>query len=790
MQAPAARSEASAPGSAASLPVRRVVIYKSGVGYFEHQGRVTGNQSVGIDFTSGQLNDVLQSLTLLDLNGGRITGVNYNSEAPLGQRLSMLRLPLAADIDVEKFYGALRGVRLEIHNGTLDVTGRLLSVEKKTHVIGGNALEVDLATLVSDTGEVRSMELTPGASVRVADRSVTAEVSRYLSLIASARQEQLRRMTIATAGTGDRQIYVSYVSEVPIWKTTYRIVLPSKPGADPLLQGWAIVDNTVGEDWNDVQLSLVAGAPQSFIQQLSQPYYARRPVVPLPIAAQFAPQTHEGAVFQGGVTSLSGTIRDSVGAIVANANVTLVNSSGQTAGSVVTDSAGRYRFSDVPAGNYSLQTEMPGFSTAVVNSLPLFSGEALNQDVRLQVGSTSQTVEVTAAAPMVSTEQSLSMASGRSTGSGSELGGRRNFLPNSPPAKAAISGVAGLFATGDISQARDQMIAAANGADLGDLFEYKLKDRVTIRKNESALVPIVQSHVGAEKISLWHDSLGSTRPLRALWLTNSSSMTLDGGSFSVLEDETFAGEGIVDPIKPGEKRLISYAVDLGVRVNKSAAKNYEHVTKIQIAKGQMRQTSEQRTTTTYDVRNDDDKPRVVLIEHPLRAGWHLNPNDPKPDETTTSDYRFRVSVGAKGTATLSIREESPLVTTYSLSNLSSEQVELFIQQKTINPQVEAALRKILAQQAIVSDLEDQISARDDESSKIFDDQERLRENMKALKGTAEERALTQRYARQLSDQENRLHTIQQETAALQEKHDQTQKELDDMIANLTVDAEI
>ncbi len=103
-----------------------------------------------------------------------------------------------------------------------------------------------------------------------------------------------------------------------------------------------------------------------------------------------------------------------------------------------------------------------------------------------------------------------------------------------------------------------------SGSELGDLFEYKLKDRVTIRKNESALVPIVQAHVEAEKVSLWNAGLDSPRPLRALWLTNSSPLTLDGGSFSILESEAFAGEGLTDSIKPGEKRLLSYAADLGV----------------------------------------------------------------------------------------------------------------------------------------------------------------------------------------------------------------------------------
>lgn len=117
-------------------------------------------------------------------------------------------------------------------------------------------------------------------------------MGRYLGLIASSRDQDLRRMTISTTGAGERNLYVSYISEMPIWKTTYRLVLSSRAEKKPLLQGWAIVDNTIGEDWNDVEVSLVAGAPHSFIQQLSQPYYGRRPAVPLPESVQLTPQTH------------------------------------------------------------------------------------------------------------------------------------------------------------------------------------------------------------------------------------------------------------------------------------------------------------------------------------------------------------------------------------------------------------------------------------------------------------------------------------------------------------------
>jgi hypothetical protein len=114
--------------------------------------------------------------------------------------------------------------------------------------------------------------------------------------MASTRAQDLRRMAIATPGAGERQVFVSYVSAVPVWKTTYRLVLPSKADSKPLLQGWAIVDNTLGEDWQNVQLSLVAGAPQSFVQRISQPYYVDRPRVELPERVTLTPQTHAGAL--------------------------------------------------------------------------------------------------------------------------------------------------------------------------------------------------------------------------------------------------------------------------------------------------------------------------------------------------------------------------------------------------------------------------------------------------------------------------------------------------------------
>jgi hypothetical protein len=776
------QSVAAGESAAARLPVRRVILYKTGVGYFEHVGRVQGDQTVRVDFTSGQLNDVLQSLTILDLNGGRIAGVNYNSEAPLPQRLGSLRLPLDETADASRFYAALRGALLQVSSGGNTVTGRLLTIERKTRT-GSGTTQVDYLTLVSDTGEVRSIELTPAVSVRLAEHDVKDEVGRYLGLLSSAREQDLRRMTIETTGSGERQLYVSYISEVPVWKTTYRIVLPSKPGADALLQGWAIVDNTVGEDWSNVELSLVAGIPQSFIQQLSQPLYTRRPVVGLPEAAQLTPQTHESAML-GGLGALSGIVTDPSGATIANAQVKIYSETGALVASLNSDARGNYAVRDLPAGDYRAEFSSPGFKNMEIRGLQVEGGTSRNRNAALQVGSMSETVTVEAQAATL--------------GSGRELGGlvgaaSLQSMPMAGRDYTQITAVrAGLSAptTEALNEARASAQALAQGADLGDLFEYTLKDRVTIHKNESALVPIVQERVKAEKVSLWSSGLGSKRPLHALWLTNSSDLTLDVGSFTLLEGERFAGEGLIGSIKPGEKRVLSYAGDLGARVELAAAADPQVFTHVRIVRGVMTQTCETREETTYTVRDDDTTPRTILIEHPVRPGWLISQDSPQPDEATAAVYRFRIAVEPKSTKTLIVREHKPLETTYKLTNLDSDEITLLLHQKSINSDIETAFRKIVEQKDRLAALEDQISKRDEETKKIYDDQARLRENLKALKGSAEERALTQRYTKQLDDQESRLETLQRESADVQKKHDDAQAELDTMIESLSLDATI
>jgi|HubBroStandDraft_2_1064218.scaffolds.fasta_scaffold04320_2 hypothetical protein len=778
--------------SAAKLPVRRVVLYKNGVGYFEHLGRVRGSQDVHIDFTSAQLNDVLKSLTVLDLAGGRITGVDYNSEAPLARRLATLRLALGERPSVSEFLGALRGARLEVRSGTGPaLTGRLLSVERKTRSATNWTVETDEISLISESGEVHSVDLNPTTSVRIAEKDLQVEVERYLNLIASSRDQDVRRMTISTAGNGERNLYVSYISEVPIWKTTYRIVLPTKLEKKPLLQGWAIVDNTVGEDWNEVELSLVAGAPHSFIQQLSEPFYGRRPVVPLPESVQLSPQTH-AATLSGGNGRLSGAVTDASGAVVSGANVKLMDENGLIVAQTATDSSGNYSFSSLSPGNYRVQTERLGFKTNLMTQLNVAPGE--NQaNARLDVGASTETVTVNVEAATLETMSAgvagkLSSVANRAhvgigSGSGGGVAGGTFMAPRAiPPPPPPPPSVANL------EEARAMGEAAASGQELGDLFEYKLKDKVTLKKNQSALVPIAQTEIEAEKVSLWSGTSGSGRPLRGVWLKNTSPLTFDGGSFSVLENEVFAGEGLTDPIKPGERRLLSYATDLGLLVETQTNSRPQHVTLAKISKGILTQVSRLEERTLYTVRNQDAAARTLVVEHPARIGWSLAKGAKEPEEKAPGIYRFRLEVPAKATASLPVEEMRTLDVTYSISDLNTEQIGLFVKTKTITPEMAQALQKMMDQKAVVAKLEDEMENRQKDIDRIVEDQGRLRENMKALRGSAEEKALLQRYTKQLDEQETRLEALRKTIRDTEAQRDKAHEQLEKMIDELQLEA--
>jgi len=689
-------SPATTADSSARLPVKRVVLYKNGVGYFEHQARVHGTQDVNIDFTTAQLNDVLKSLTAVDLGGGRVSSVRYNSIAPLSERLKTLRLPFGEQVTQAGYLSALRGARLEVRSGGATYAGRLLSVEQKKKVVGpkGETEDVTSYSIVTDAGEMKSFELGSGSSVRVAERELNDEVGRYLNLIGSSRSQDVRRMSFTDEGTGDRELFVSYISEVPVWKSTYRIIFPQKPGGKPLLQGWAIVDNTVGEDWKDVELSLVAGAPQSFVQDISQPVYTRRPVVPLPQSAMLTPQSHEAGM---------------------------------------------------------AMDKLEQFAKLQAPSINQAHGDV----VRGVIGGIGAGI------------------GGGTAGGSFHVGG-----PVAPMAGRVASEMV------EVEAAEDKQPSEAEGKSAGDFFEYKIKQKTTIGKNQSALVPILQGRIEAEKVTLWNRD---SAPLRALWIKNTSGEVLDSGSFNVLEADTFAGEGILETIHPDERRLLSYAGDAAVHVKYLDQSSEDPVSHVRIAKGLMVWTKESHKSTKYTIHNADTEARQIVVEHPAEDEWTLTSGTPKPEESSESYHRFRVPVEAGKNAELNVETIHPEATEYQLSNLDSDVVEVLVQQKRMTPALQQAFDRVLQQKNKVDGFTRDIADRKRQSDQVAADQARIRENMKALKGSAEEKALVQRYVGQLDSQESQLASLRRESDSLVQQQTAARAALDTMIMEVDVD---
>jgi hypothetical protein len=432
------------------------------------------------------------------------------------------------------------------------------------------------------------------------------------------------------------------------------------------------------------------------------------------------------------LTGMEGFVRDQAGAPIPNAKLTLRNNANGFVETARADSNGHYQIENAQAGDSALTVESPGFQRLDMNNVPIASGRMNQFHPTLAVGTSAETV-------MVSAQP-------------------KSWL-----------------------EEKEQ--AEAEAKEIGDLFEYDIKQTVTIEKNQSALVPIVQAHIDAEKVTLWNPD--SATPLRALWLTNTSGQTLDAGSFNVLEGDTFGGQGLLEAIRPGEKRLVSYAPDPAVHVQAKDDFSEKPISKIAINKGVMLTTREQRASKTYKIFNSDVNARDVIIEHPARDEWKLADNL-KPEESSASFYRFRVKVTPKQTAQLLVEEHKPETTEMALTNLTSDQVEVLTKQQRVTPAMEQAFRQVLDEKNGIAALDAQVQARQQELDAIGTDQARLRENMKALKGSVEEKALTERYTHELNTQEDRLAALHTQVSDLKSKREQAAGKLDQTLNEISL----
>jgi hypothetical protein len=445
----------------AELPVRAVTLYKHGVGFFEREGALGPAESARLDFNASEMNDVLKSLTIRERGGEKISGLRYDSMDPLSHKLAEFPFQIGQGQPLSGTLNQLKGARVELKFGSETVAGVI--VNARLQGAGDKQPERELLTLLLESGELRTVDLSAATGVRFTDPELQREFKEYFEALSAARSKEKRSVYIDSTDAKQREVVASYMIPAPVWKSSYRLIFTAD--GKPMLEGWAIVDNTTGEDWNKVTLSLASGRPISFVSQLYAPKYLDRPQAELPDDGAARPVVHQG------VYAATGALAGAVAGIGG----------------------------------------VDGFAR------------------------------------------------------------KSQSAPPRPQAAAPSAGLSGETlqsrAAGD-AVAPSSIIAGASGGELGELFEYRISQPVTIRKNESAMLPFLQQPITARKLLIYSHT-GSEHPTNAVELTNTSGETLDGGPVTVYDGGAYGGEALMETLKTGDKRLISYAVDLGTRVTEA-----------------------------------------------------------------------------------------------------------------------------------------------------------------------------------------------------------------------------
>lgn len=665
----------------AELPVREVVLYKHGIGFFERAGTLGPGESARLDFKTSEMNDVLKSLTIHEQGGGKISGLRYDSLDPLSRRLQEFPFRLGDGTALSSVIDQLKGARLELQLGNQTVAGA---------VVGGRVVAGDdkrgqqeLITLLLDGGELRSFDLSAAASIRFTDPKLQQQFRDYLSALTASRSQDKRGVYIDSTDSKQRDVVASYTIPAAVWKSSYRLMMDTN--TQPTLEGWAVVDNTTGEDWTKVTLALVSGRPISFITQLYPPRYVNRPGAELPEDRAAAPVLHEGA--------------------------------------------------------YTSNVMVAGVAGGVPGGVP-----------------------------------------------GGVIGGIMSNVPSAappPPPPAAQRMLADRFERAEkvaTSGSPSTVANTASAQEVGDLFEYRLSQPVTIRKSESAMLPFLQQKIDGRKL-LIYSQRGSEHPRNAAELTNSSGKTLDGGPITVYDGGSYAGEALMETLKAGDKRLISYAVDLGTRITEAFDSKEEVVRQVHVSRGVLTARVAVEETTTYTMRNVDQKAKVVIVEHPLRKDYELL--NRKPIEKTSSAYRFEVKLGAASTETFPVAEERLYNEVYEISSLAPDQLLIYVRNKNIGEAGRKQLEQIVDRKEALAEIDQQIVDLEKQIVATANDEERLRKNIESLNRVSGQQQLVQDYARKLAEQENRLATLRDSQAALQKKKSAAETEIDRLIQRLS-----
>jgi hypothetical protein len=667
------------------LPVTKIVLFTSGVGYFERRGEVEGDIRIDLTFRTHDINDLLKSMVVEDKQG-RISAAGCDSQEPLAKALQSFAINLSGNPSFGQVLNQARGEKVEVvlqQSSTVQpgtVSGTVMGTEFQRLPAGNNFVEVEYLNLWCKDG-LRSLKLADVQRLRFLNPVIDTEVQRALEVLAQGHDTQKKAVSLSFAGKGKRTVRVGYVVENPIWKTSYRLVLDK--AAKPFVQGWAMVENPSDDDWNNVSMRLVSGRPISFRMDLYQPLYVHRPLVELEHFASLRPPVYEGEKM-------------------------------------------------APPGMPSGMIQRPGEE---------------KEDRKY--------------------DKDKDAAPAAKNGEGLRTFGRPAREPDAPP-----------------MDLRGSAPAVAQATKLGDFFQYVIDDPVSLPRQKSALLPILNKEVEAAKVSIYNERTQAKHPLFGVKLKNTTGAHLMQGPITVFDEGSYAGDARILDVPPGDERLLSYAIDLGMEVKPEAKREPERLVLIKIKQGIADRTFKLRETKTYQISNRSEEDRTLILEHPMRAPDFKLIKPEKPTTEARDVYRFEVKVPKGKSTDFEIIEEREILRRTELTNFDDQTIRLLLENQVLGPKMKAALQKAQEMKAKLVATQRDLELLGRQVKEAATEQARLRENMKVVDKTD---PAYKTFQMKLLNLETDLDNLHRQIKKQQEAEGQQRRAYDEYLGNLTVE---
>ena len=661
------------------LKVKKVIIFKHGVSYYILEGILKSSSTFELEFKINEMNDVLKSLFVLDTSEkGYISSISYDAALETSQLLKSIMLNIPDNDSFSSLLTQIKGADVNLTiGGAKKISGKIMGIEFIDKLIKDEKITEKQLILFQNDDIITKHDFSEIKSVDILNDEIKKDLKFFLGTVIAGKKKDAKKIIINCESGGDddveRNIFVSYIREAPIWKTSYRLIMSKKQAMEQkcLLSGWSLIENTTNQDWIEIELSLVAGMPVSFIYEFYRPIFIQRPVIHPPRVLSARP-------------------------------------------------------TDIEEG-----LEMDEFD-----------------DYKMEM-----------AEPMEEREM-------RPPGSPAFGAKRRSGLASIMD--GAVGG--GMSESGFLKKLKSQ--TKTQTKDLGELFEYNISNPVTIKRKQSALVPILTESIKAKKILLYNKIEHGGNPNACLEITNDTNLTLERGPSTIIYDNNLAGEAIIPFLNKGDTRLLNYAVEQAVIITHEEESENLSVHRVTFGSGYSYEYHYTNLTVIYKIKNKTDEEKELYLDHPKNNDYKFIEKPVDPEETTNY-WRFKITLKPKDAINFKLKEQKETYSSNYLWNYSKEdllkRVVFYVKRKFINPEMEKKLENIAKYIQILNNLKVKKEKLNEERNLMTGEQVRLRENISVLGDGSQSLSLKERYIKKLNDQESRFEEINKDLEILDKK---------------------